>query len=86
MSELPQYPFESIGAHKSPVDRENEAPPQHGDEVPLILRTAAQRQMRRFAKSADKRQSVHMLGSIEHLQNHFVSSGERHIYANNRAH
>lgn len=33
----------------------------------------AQRQMRRFAKSADKRQSVHMLGSIEHLQHHFVS-------------
>jgi hypothetical protein len=33
----------------------------------------AQRQMRRFAKSADKRQSVHMLGSIEHLKHHFVS-------------
>jgi hypothetical protein len=35
--------------------------------------TIAQRQMRRFAKSADKRQSVHMLGSIEHLKHHFVS-------------
>jgi len=35
--------------------------------------TVAQRQMRRFAKSADKRQSVHMLGSIEHLKHHFVS-------------
>lgn len=30
-------------------------------------------QLRRFARSAQKRQSVQLLGSIEHLQHHFVS-------------
>lgn len=37
-------------------------------------RNLAQKQLRKFARSADKRQSVHMLGSIEHLQHHFVST------------
>jgi hypothetical protein len=45
-------------------------PTKHADRPPGGV---AQRQMRRFAKSADKRQSVHMLGSIEHLKYHFVS-------------
>lgn len=43
---------------------------------PAIPRTpsAQHKQMRKFARSADKRQSVHMLGSIQHLQRHFVSA------------
>lgn len=32
-------------------------------------------QLRRFARSAQKRQSVQLLGSIEHLQHHFVRNG-----------
>lgn len=64
---------------KSSVDAENQDPIIRDDPIvkdkPVVDPPSglAQRQMRRFAKSADKRQSVHMLGSIEHLQHHFVS-------------
>ncbi|KAJ9099117.1 hypothetical protein QFC21_003996 [Naganishia friedmannii] len=51
-------------------------------EVPLPKMSAMPRtpsaqhkQMRKFARSADKRQSVHMLGSIQHLQKHFMKFG-----------
>ncbi|KAJ9116302.1 hypothetical protein QFC22_004742 [Naganishia vaughanmartiniae] len=37
--------------------------------------SAQHKQMRKFARSADKRQSVHMLGSIQHLQRHFMKFG-----------
>lgn len=65
------------------LDSENAQPPLvAAEEIPrdatkrlnplVYPQKATHKQMKRFARSAEKRQSVHMLGSIEHLQHHFV--------------
>lgn len=72
-AQAPPFTFPSTSASSTlaadhPTANPNRTPsPQHG---PM---SARHQQMKRFARSADKRQSVHMLGSIQHLQRHFVS-------------
>lgn len=66
------FAFTSSPAPRNLAPRQRNAdrtpsPSHHG------AMSARHQQMKRFARSADKRQSVHMLGSIQHLQRHFVS-------------
>ncbi|KAJ9092943.1 hypothetical protein QFC19_008541 [Naganishia cerealis] len=67
-------------SHSNDVSSDIPAP-----KTPTTPRTssAQHKQMRKFARSADKRQSVHMLGSIQHLQRHFMRFGQEETDGSN---